>query len=247
MQFSKEAPAAVTEGDPHVRSEATAGTAHPSVRRIPAPPRVAMPAVGAATAIELAQAAAKAATDSLIAERAAWEEEPGPAEAEFLAFSWAKHSGKSCQGLVEETGAERTLEESKALCGKTERCAAVMCLHDDERRCTLRQSANLLAFAPEDCFLPVDDYELSPLVNSLVGKGLCFRGVHNQRGRRVNIVIVQRPPDKQELNYIEKYKNEILFLAISSFEDWPLDSMNPFSQRISRDRYRSIFQGFCIL
>jgi len=42
----------------------------------------------------------------------------------------------------------------------------------------------------------------------------------------------------------EKYKDKILFLGISSFEDYPLDAMNPFSGRLNEKEYLSIFPGF---
>lgn len=41
-----------------------------------------------------------------------------------------------------------------------------------------------------------------------------------------------------------KYKDKILFLGISSFEDYPLDAMNPFSGRLNEQEYLSIFPGF---
>lgn len=41
-----------------------------------------------------------------------------------------------------------------------------------------------------------------------------------------------------------KYKDEILFIGLSSFEDYPKPSVNPYSQRYPADKYVGLFPGF---
>ena len=40
---------------------------------------------------------------------------------------------------------------------------------------------------------------------------------------------------KRERELYEQYKDDILFMGISSFEDYPLDARNPFSPRIDEE------------
>jgi hypothetical protein len=42
----------------------------------------------------------------------------------------------------------------------------------------------------------------------------------------------------------QKYKDEILFIGISSFEDFPLPSVNPFSPKYAADKFVGMFPGF---
>ena len=42
----------------------------------------------------------------------------------------------------------------------------------------------------------------------------------------------RRPSDR---TLYEKYKDEILFMGISSFEDYPMDAMNPYSPRLDTE------------
>mmetsp|Transcript_37829 Transcript_37829/g.106957 ORF Transcript_37829/g.106957 Transcript_37829/m.106957 type:complete len:299 (-) Transcript_37829:88-984(-) len=61
----------------------------------------------------------------------------------------------------------------------------------------------------------------------------------------VNIILVRAPfRSSQEVKDVEKWKDEILFLGISSFEDYPLPPPNPFSGKFPRDKYVGLFPGF---
>ena len=68
-----------------------------------------------------------------------------------------------------------------------------------------------------------------------------------QRGVKVNIILVRAPfrssGGSKERELVDKYRDHILFLGISSFEDFPLDAMNPFSGRIADDEYTGLFPG----
>ena len=53
-----------------------------------------------------------------------------------------------------------------------------------------------------------------------------------QRGRMVNIILVRSPLRSQhQYELYKKYKDSILFLGISSFEDYPKPSVNPYSSK----------------
>jgi hypothetical protein len=72
-----------------------------------------------------------------------------------------------------------------------------------------------------------------------------FQPVANNKGEYVNIIMVRSPFRSQRLKELYlKYKDEILFLGISSFESFPLSSPNPFSANFSNDEYRALFPGF---
>lgn len=66
---------------------------------------------------------------------------------------------------------------------------------------------------------------------------------------QVNILLVRAPfgasgNAAHERGLYEKYKDEILFLGISSFEEYPLDAFNPFSPRINSTYFLGAFPGF---
>ena len=42
----------------------------------------------------------------------------------------------------------------------------------------------------------------------------------------------------------QEFKDEILFLGISSWEDYPLPAPNPFSSKFPREKYLGLFPGF---
>eukprot|EP00747_Dinoflagellata_sp_TGD_P061745 gnl/TRDRNA2_/TRDRNA2_152663_c0_seq2.p1 gnl/TRDRNA2_/TRDRNA2_152663_c0~~gnl/TRDRNA2_/TRDRNA2_152663_c0_seq2.p1 ORF type:complete len:497 (+),score=71.43 gnl/TRDRNA2_/TRDRNA2_152663_c0_seq2:92-1582(+) len=167
------------------------------------------------------------------------------------AVAWKKHTGRSCQSYAHHDSTVRNLEDSKELCLSYEDCVAIECSKGSEKDCTLRQLANLIEFAQTDCYERLDPEgfvnpsKIHPEYNNLL-KEYAFQQVTTQTGRQVNIILVrspfQRSPDAQRL--YEKYKDEILFLGISSFEDYPLDSGNPFSERFSPEEYREMFPGF---
>jgi len=110
----------------------------------------------------------------------------------------------------------------------------------------LRSVANFVAYDAEDCYAQQEEeYQLHPAINELIEHSMAFRPVLTQSGRKVNIVLVQRPfGGSHERNLYEKYKDELLFLGISSFEDWPLFSGNPFSDPFPEDSYVGLFPGW---
>eukprot|EP00438_Fugacium_kawagutii_P032882 Skav216141 [mRNA] locus=scaffold1946:408849:415570:- [translate_table: standard] len=72
-----------------------------------------------------------------------------------------------------------------------------------------------------------------------------FQPVRNQRGEFVNIILVRSPfrSQKQKGMY-ERYKDSLLFIGISSFEDFPLPPPNPFSSKFPANTYVGLFPGF---
>ena len=48
---------------------------------------------------------------------------------------------------------------------------------------------------------------------------------------------------KRHMELYNKWKEEILFLGISSFEDFPLPSVNPYSPKYPADTYVGLFPG----
>jgi hypothetical protein len=72
-----------------------------------------------------------------------------------------------------------------------------------------------------------------------------FQPVANEKGVFVNVILVRAPfRNRQQKELYLKYKDEILFLGISSFETYPLSSPNPFSANFSNNEYRALFPGF---
>lgn len=67
----------------------------------------------------------------------------------------------------------------------------------------------------------------------------------NQKKEYVNIILVRAPfrgrDDEDLYNF---YKDDILFLGISSFESFPLKSCNPHSGKYESDYYLKMFPGF---
>ncbi|EED93794.1 predicted protein [Thalassiosira pseudonana CCMP1335] len=80
------------------------------------------------------------------------------------------------------------------------------------------------------------------LWNGMVGP---FQPVMNQNNEYVNVIMVRAPyrgKDDEELYTF--YKDDILFLGISSFESFPLKSPNPYSSKYESDYYLDMFEGF---
>jgi hypothetical protein len=75
-------------------------------------------------------------------------------------------------------------------------------------------------------------------------KGKVFQEVRNDKGEKVNIVLLKTPLDPSAWKLVEKYKNDVLFMGISSFEAFPLSSPNPYSANFSNDLYRNAFPGW---
>jgi len=162
------------------------------------------------------------------------------------------HPGKSCQGYAEEPPQIRDLDTAKDACLANDDCQAVECPHEQRTQCTLRVDAIAVDYAPADCHTKKDpDNEaarIHPAYSTLL-KEYPFQQVSTQTGQQVNIILVRAPfgasgPKERERGLYEKYKDEILFMGISSFEDYPLDSMNPYSPRLDVDFYLGAFPGF---
>jgi hypothetical protein len=72
-----------------------------------------------------------------------------------------------------------------------------------------------------------------------------FQPVRTESGDLVNIILVRSPfRDWEQERLYARYKKEILFLGISSFEDFPLPPPNPFSEKFPADKYVGLFPGF---
>ncbi|CAE7229129.1 unnamed protein product [Symbiodinium necroappetens] len=72
-----------------------------------------------------------------------------------------------------------------------------------------------------------------------------FQPVRNERGQFVNVILVRSPfRSRHQKDLYQQYKNEILFLGISSFEDYPQPPPNPFSGKFPIDEYVGLFPGF---
>lgn len=72
-----------------------------------------------------------------------------------------------------------------------------------------------------------------------------FQPVITNNGDYVNVIMVRSPfrgKDDEELYHY--YKDEILFLGISSFESFPLTSPNPYSSKYESSYYLNMFPGF---
>ena len=73
-----------------------------------------------------------------------------------------------------------------------------------------------------------------------------FQPVINNNGEYVNIIMVRSPfrQGKEDEDLYNYYKDEILFLGISSFESFPLQSPNPYSAKYESSYYLNMFPGF---
>jgi hypothetical protein len=88
----------------------------------------------------------------------------------------------------------------------------------------------------KDCFLAhfLLDLDLHP-----------FQPVRDEKGRLVNVMLVKSsfglPEEKAAY---EKYKNDILFLGIMSYETFPFPSPNPYGNQFGREEYIDKFPGW---
>jgi len=103
-------------------------------------------------------------------------------------------------------------------------------------------------YSPVDCYEKIDPADeaarVHPAYQDLL-KEYPFQQVTNQRGQQVNIILVRSSWQRRKHQELyEKYKNDILFMGISSFEDYPLDAHNPWSPRLNYKDYVGIFPGF---
>lgn len=84
---------------------------------------------------------------------------------------------------------------------------------------------------------------LHPQYNMLI-REYPFQPVRNQRNELVNVILVRSMMSPHHFALYDKYKNDILFMGISSMEDYPLRSPNPYSQNFPNDRYVGLFPGW---
>ncbi|KAL3774588.1 hypothetical protein ACHAWO_006887 [Cyclotella atomus] len=72
-----------------------------------------------------------------------------------------------------------------------------------------------------------------------------FQPVMNEKREYVNVILVRAPfRGKDDEDLYKFYKDDILFLGISSFESYPLKSCNPYSGGYESDYYLNMFPGF---
>ncbi|CAJ1362940.1 unnamed protein product [Effrenium voratum] len=72
-----------------------------------------------------------------------------------------------------------------------------------------------------------------------------FQPVRTEKGEFVNLILVRSPfRSKLQKELYQQYKDEILFVGISSFEDFPQVPPNPFSGKFPEDEYVGLFPGF---
>jgi len=154
---------------------------------------------------------------------------------------WKKHEHRSCQNYAGEP-ISRSLEESKAACLENDACVAIECDHGSERGCTLRAIANVVPYDPADCYEEIEvnaegkyvSIRVHPEYNNLLQQ-YPFQQVTTQTGNQVNIILVRSQMDSYQKSLYQKYKDEILFLGISSMNDYPLSG---------EDNWVGMFPGF---
>lgn len=157
-------------------------------------------------------------------------------------IQWKAHPGKSCQNYARGDSTGRSLEASKELCLTMDECAAIECPSGSVNQCTLRAIANCVPYPPADCYewQEVDEKgnilsaKVHPEYNNLL-REYPFQQVTNQFGNQVNIMLVRSQMDAHQTQLYQKYKDEILFLGISSMNDYPLNE---------RVNYVGMFPGF---
>jgi hypothetical protein len=104
--------------------------------------------------------------------------------------------------------------------------------------CEWDDSSNICVSGPT--FVPLAYHELLDL------DLYPFQPVRDEKGRLVNVMLVKssfgRPEEKAAY---EKYKNEILFLGIMSYETFPFPSPNPYTtNQFGREEYIDKFPGW---
>lgn len=72
-----------------------------------------------------------------------------------------------------------------------------------------------------------------------------FQPVHNENGENVNIIMVRSAfSDKAFEELYHRFKKDILFLGVMSYEAFPFPSPNPRSFQYPRDKYLGMFPGW---
>lgn len=162
---------------------------------------------------------------------AAHEEQPEAGGNSNVRIEWKQHRGKSCQGYANDDTTIRTLEASKRACLKNEACVAIECPSDEETQCTLRANTILVPFREADCYEQLEmspdgkilSVRVHPNYQNLI-KEYPFQPVTTQHGQQVNIILVRSHMSQHQIDLYHQHKDEILFLGISSMNDYPLHS-----------------------
>jgi len=137
----------------------------------------------------------------------------------------------------------------KKACAKNDACVAIECPTGSEYQCTLRANSNPIDYKLTDCHEQLEvsasgqvlTVKTHPKYQSLL-KEYPFQAVTNQNGLQVNIILVRSHMSPHQCKLYEKYKDEILFLGISSMNDYPL---NPEGKTCpGKSDYVSLFPGF---
>ena len=184
---------------------------------------------------------------------------PQQPEAAVSAVSCGGHYAKTCAACTKNDGTEQgaswcngdciwhldkkeCVPLEKVSCGGHFADSCAQCVHG-------APANNLKLWCNGDCTWDEERQQckalpsyVHPAYHKLAGGS--FQQVRTERGEKVNILLVKQPPQQREKILYEKYKNDILFLGISSFEAWPMSSPNPFSVNFSDDEYRGYFPGF---
>jgi len=114
--------------------------------------------------------------------------------------------------------------------------------HDEEVRKKMQQKTKKITRRRRSRFdLPLRPH---PKLMTLCRENYAFQPCRTLRNVVVNIILVRAPMHNRETKLYEQYKDEILFIGISSFEDFPLPPANPFSGKFPADTYVGKFPGF---
>ena len=128
----------------------------------------------------------------------------------------------------------------------------VSCGQHNASSCSLCPQGNGKAWCNGDCVWDdkvdncIDQPYVSPMYKELLHRDLYpFQEVRNERGERVNVMLVRSAflDDEQREAYFH-YKDHILFLGIMSYETFPLSSPNPFSAKFNDLEYVDMFSGW---
>ena len=138
----------------------------------------------------------------------------------------------------------------KSLKGESSKILSVSCGGHFAQKCEDCPQGNGRMWCNGDCLW--DDNSNSCVARpkhthpdySIIIQEYPFQPVQNDRREYVNIILVRSPLNEKQLAMYEKYKNDILFLGISSFEAYPMNSPNPYSANFTEDIYRGLFPGF---
>jgi hypothetical protein len=190
----------------------------------------AAPAPGQGEAADPATTSKKAAPKSSHELVASPSPSPVPvAQNEHHIIEWRKHEGHSCQGYANGDSKDRDLEASKEACLQNDVCMAIECIHGNTHSCTLRGNNMPIEYAPADCYEMVektpDGRVLSTKVPDYYNKLLKeypFQQCATQGGQQVNIILVRSQMSQHQEQLYHKHKDEILFIGISSMNDYPL-------------------------